>query len=86
MQTIDNCQWRRPCQTGCAPSDLLCHCRHERHCEDILCCLPFIITLLLSQMATALLVAGPTLTLWKPGQTLFASTRSYSSLVQRLPV
>ena len=35
-------------------------------------------------MATALLVAGPTLTFWIPGQTLFASTTSYSSLVQRL--
>ena len=37
-------------------------------------------------MATALLVAGPTLTLWIPGQTLFASTSSYSSLDQSLPV
>jgi len=27
-------------------------------------------------VATALLVAGPTLTLWIPGQTLFASTSS----------
>ena len=32
------------------------------------------------QVATALLVAGPTLTLWIPGQT--ASASSYSSLVQ----
>jgi len=31
-------------------------------------------------------VAGPTLTLWIPGQTLFASTSSYPSLVQSLPV
>jgi len=29
------------------------------------------------QVATTLLVAGPTLTLWIPGQTLFASTSSY---------
>ena len=36
-------------------------------------------------IATALLVAGLTLTLWMPGQTLFASTSSYSGLVQRLP-
>jgi len=39
-----------------------------------------------NQVATALLVAGPTLTLWIPGQTLFKSTSSYSSLVQSLPV
>ena len=38
------------------------------------------------QVATALLVAGPTLTFWIPGQTLFASASSYSSLVQSLPV
>jgi len=37
-------------------------------------------------VATALLVAGPTLTLWIPGQTLLASTSSYSSLVRSLPV
>ena len=36
-------------------------------------------------VATALLVAGLTLTLWMPGQTLFASTSSCSGLVQRLP-
>jgi len=36
-------------------------------------------------VATAFLVAGLTLTLWMPGQTLFASTSSYSGLVQRLP-
>jgi len=30
---------------------------------------------------TALLVAIPTLTLWIPGQTLFASTSSYSRAV-----
>jgi len=34
-------------------------------------------------VASALLVAGPTLTLWTPSYTLLAS---YSSLVQRLPV
>jgi len=28
-------------------------------------------------VATALLVAGPTLTFWIPGQTLFSSTSSY---------
>ena len=39
---------------------------------------------LVLQVATTLLVAGPTLTLWIPGQTLFASTSSYSRLVQRL--
>ena len=33
------------------------------------------------RVATALLVAGPTLTFWIPGQTLFASTSSYSSLI-----
>jgi len=33
-------------------------------------------------VATALLVAGPTLTLWIPGRTPFTSTSSYSSLVQ----
>jgi len=33
-------------------------------------------------VATALLVADPTLTLWIPGKSLFASTSSYSSLVQ----
>jgi len=32
-------------------------------------------------VATALLVAGSTLTFWIPGQTLFASTSSYSSVV-----
>ena len=37
-------------------------------------------------MAIALLVAGPAQTLWIPGQTLFASTSSYSSLVQSQPV
>jgi len=37
------------------------------------------------QVATTLLVAGPTLTLWIPGQIVFASTISYSSLVQMLP-
>jgi len=36
-------------------------------------------------VATALLVAGSTLTLWIPGQTLFASTSSYSNLIQNLP-
>jgi len=38
------------------------------------------------QVATALLVADSTLTLWIPGQTLLASTSSYSSLVRSLPV
>ena len=38
------------------------------------------------QVATALLVAGLTPTLWIPGQTLFASSILYSSLAQRLPV
>ena len=33
-------------------------------------------------MAAALLVAGPTLTFWIPWQTPFASTSSYSSVVQ----
>ena len=33
-------------------------------------------------MATALLVAGPTLTFWIPWQTRFAFTYSYSSVVQ----
>jgi len=37
--------------------------------------------LLLHQVATALLVAGPTLTLCIPGQTPFVSTSSYSSFV-----
>jgi len=37
-------------------------------------------------VATALLIAGSTQTLWIPGQTLFASTSSYSSLVQSQPV
>jgi len=42
---------------------------------------------ILYQVATTLLVAGPTLTLWIPGQTLFTSTSSYSagSLVKWLP-
>ena len=35
--------------------------------------------------SNALLVAGLTLVLWIPEQILFASTSSYSSLVQRLP-
>ena len=34
------------------------------------------------QVATALLVAGPTLTFWIPWQTRFAFTYSYSSVVQ----
>jgi len=34
------------------------------------------------QVATALLVAGSTLTFWIPWQTPFASTSSYSSVVQ----
>ena len=34
------------------------------------------------QVATALLVAGSTLTFWIPWQTWFASTSSYSSIVQ----
>ena len=34
------------------------------------------------QVATTLMVAGPILTFWVPGQTLFASTSLYSSLVQ----
>ena len=34
-------------------------------------------------MATALLVVGSTLTFWIPWQTSFASTSSYSSVVQR---
>jgi len=38
------------------------------------------------QVATALMLAGPTLTLWLPGQALFASTSLYASLAQRLPV
>jgi len=42
--------------------------------------------LLSFQVATALLVAGPTLTLWIHGQTLFAPTSLHSSLVQRLPL
>jgi len=33
-------------------------------------------------VATTLLVAGYTLTLWIPWQTLFVSTSSYSSVVQ----
>ena len=33
-------------------------------------------------MATTLLVAGPTLTFWIPGQTLFAFTSSYSRVIQ----
>jgi len=37
-------------------------------------------------VATTLLVAGPTLTSGIPGQTLFASTSSYRSLTQQLPV
>jgi len=36
----------------------------------------------LYQVATALLVAGPTLTFWIPWQTRFAFTYSYSSVVQ----
>jgi len=36
----------------------------------------------LVQLANALLVAGPTLTLWIPGQTVFASTSSYSRRVK----
>jgi len=39
----------------------------------------------LYQVATAILVAGPTLTLRIPGQTLFAFPSLFSSLVQRLP-
>ena len=38
------------------------------------------------QVATALVLAGPTLTLWLPVQALFASTSSYPNLAQRLPV
>ena len=38
------------------------------------------------RVATTLLVAGLTLTLWMTGQTLCAITSSYSSLVQRQPV
>jgi len=34
------------------------------------------------QVATALLVAGSTLTFWIPWQTLFASTSLYSSIAQ----
>jgi len=41
---------------------------------------------LITYMAATLLVAGPTRTSWIPGQTLLASTSSYSSFVQRLPV
>jgi len=33
-------------------------------------------------VATTLLVAGSTLSFWIPRQTLFASTSSYSSVVQ----
>jgi len=40
------------------------------------------IMLLCFQVATALLVAGST-TFWTPWQTPFASTSSYSSIVQR---
>ena len=40
----------------------------------------------IAQVATTLLVAGSTLPLWIPGQTLFASTRSYPGLVQSLTV
>jgi len=36
----------------------------------------------LFQVATTLLVAGPTLTFWIPWQTPFASTSSCSSVVQ----
>ena len=36
------------------------------------------------QVATALLVAGPTLTSWIPGQTLFTPTSLYSVLIQWL--
>ena len=38
------------------------------------------------QVATTLLVAGPTLTLWIPRQTPFVSTSLYLGLVQSLPV
>jgi len=34
-------------------------------------------------VATALLVAGPTLTFWIPWQTLFASSCSYLSVIER---
>ena len=34
------------------------------------------------QVATALLVAGSTLTFWIPWQTPFSSTRLYSNVVQ----
>ena len=66
--------------------------RLEMHCKCNLCqnCTTNygIITLspVLLQVATTLLLAGPTLTLWIPEQTLFASTSSYPSLVQSLPV
>jgi len=40
----------------------------------------------IEQVATTFLVAGPTLTFWIPGQTLFASHSLYSILVQRLPI
>ena len=36
-------------------------------------------------VASALLIAGFTLTLWIPGQSQFAFTSSYWSLIQRLP-
>jgi len=45
--------------------------------------MPVIITIctIHIQVATILLVAGPTLTLWIPGQTLFASISLYSRLL-----
>jgi len=38
----------------------------------------------LVQVATTLQVVGPTLTLWIPGHTHFASTSSYSRIIHRL--
>jgi len=45
-------------------------------------CELFIYIIYINQVATALLVAGSTLTFWIPWQTSLASTSSYSSVVQ----
>jgi len=55
------------------------------HCESTepgSCQTAKIFSFLLLQVATILLVAGSTLTLWIPGQTVFASTSLYSSCVR----
>ena len=66
------------------------HDQHDSYCEkDIVNVVnqkvtnwPKIFSFIYLQVATALLVAGSTLILWIPWQTLFASTRLYSSIVQ----